>query len=58
MVIEADLVDTHVPLPAAPTAAHRTFFNEVRSLNLDVTQIVPIHGKPISWTEFIKTMGS
>jgi hypothetical protein len=58
MVIEADLVDTHVPLPAAPTPAHRSFANEVRTLNLDVTQIVPIHGKPIPWTDFIRLIGS
>jgi glyoxylase-like metal-dependent hydrolase (beta-lactamase superfamily II) len=58
MVIQADLVDTHEPLPATPTASHRTFFNQVRKLNLDVAQIVPIHGKPIPWAAFSKMMGS
>jgi glyoxylase-like metal-dependent hydrolase (beta-lactamase superfamily II) len=57
MVIEADLVDTHEPLPSTPTAANRTFYNEVRSLNLDVSHIVPIHGKPIGWDEFMKVIG-
>jgi hypothetical protein len=58
MVIQADLVDTHEPLPATPTASHRTFYNQVRKLNLDVAQIVPIHGKPIPWAAFSKMMGS
>jgi glyoxylase-like metal-dependent hydrolase (beta-lactamase superfamily II) len=58
MLIQADLVDTHVPLPAAPTPSHRTLFTEVRTLGIDVQQIVPIHGKPISWAEFAKIIGS
>jgi hypothetical protein len=58
MLIEADLLDTHVPLPSTPSAANRSFFNQVRALKLDVQQVVPIHGKPVSWSDFLKVMGS
>jgi glyoxylase-like metal-dependent hydrolase (beta-lactamase superfamily II) len=54
MLIEADLFDTHVPVPARPTAANQTFFNQVRRLKLDVSTIVPIHGKPVAWADFSK----
>ena len=57
MVIEADLFDTHEPLPTAPTAANRSLYNEVRQLKLDVSTIVPIHGKPVPWSDFLKVMG-
>jgi glyoxylase-like metal-dependent hydrolase (beta-lactamase superfamily II) len=56
MVIQADLLDTHVPLPATPSAANRSFFNQVQALKLDVQQIVPIHGKPVPWSDFMKVM--
>ena len=58
MVIEADLLDTHEPLPAAPTDANRALYNQVQRLKLDVAQIVPIHGKPIAWNEFAKMFAS
>jgi hypothetical protein len=54
MVIEADLFDTHVPAPARATAANRTFYNQVQRLKLDVSTIVPIHGKPVPWAGFAK----
>jgi glyoxylase-like metal-dependent hydrolase (beta-lactamase superfamily II) len=57
LVIEADLLDTHEPLPTAPSPANRTFYNEVRQLKLDVSRVVPIHGKPVAWSEFLKIMG-
>ena len=57
LVIEADLLDTHEPLPPAPTAANRTLYNEVRQLRLDVSRVVPIHGKPVAWSDFLKVMG-
>jgi hypothetical protein len=34
------------------TADHRSFYNAVTRLGLDVARIVPVHGKPVSWTEF------
>jgi glyoxylase-like metal-dependent hydrolase (beta-lactamase superfamily II) len=58
LLIEADLFDTHLPPPAAPTAASRSLYNNVRSLKLDVSRIVPIHGKPVPWTDFLKTLGT
>ena len=46
---------------AAPGRSHagRTgaFYNEVRQLKLDVSRIVPIHGKPVPWSDFLKVMG-
>ena len=58
LLIEADLVDTHVPLAASPSPANRSFYNEVHALKLDVARIVPIHGKPIPWGDFLKVMGT
>jgi hypothetical protein len=58
MLIEADLLDTHVPLPVAPSAASRSLFNQVQALKLDVQQIVPIHGNPIPWSDFMKAIRS
>ena len=54
LLIEADIVDTLEPLPATPTADQRSLNNEVTALKLDVGQIVPIHGKPIQWSDFAK----
>lgn len=58
MVIQADLLDTHVPLPAVPSNSNRALYNQVQRLKLDVSQIVPIHGKPIPWSDFAKLMAS
>jgi glyoxylase-like metal-dependent hydrolase (beta-lactamase superfamily II) len=57
MVIQADLFDTHVPGPAAPTAAARSLVNQVRALKLDVAQVVPIHGQPVAWSAVLKAAG-
>ena len=54
----ADLFDTHLPPPAPPTAANRTLFNEVQTLKLDVASIVPIHGRPVPWSDFAKVMAA
>jgi hypothetical protein len=56
IVIEADLFDTHESPPAGPTAANRTFYNQVQRLKLDVSTIVPIHGKTVAWAEFLKVV--
>jgi len=59
ILIEADLVNTNVPLPATPTKDQQTFYREVREqLKLDVSQIAPIHGKPIPWSDFAKFVGT
>jgi glyoxylase-like metal-dependent hydrolase (beta-lactamase superfamily II) len=54
LLIEADLVDTDRPLPATPSSDQLSFYNEVRALKLDVSQIVPVHGKPIPWSDFAR----
>jgi hypothetical protein len=54
IVIEADLLDTHEGMPSRPTAANRTFYNQVQRLKLDVATIAPIHGKPAAWADFAK----
>jgi hypothetical protein len=59
MAIEADLYDPG-PGGAAPTstsASHRSFYNHVQRLGLDVATIVPIHGRPVAWGEFLKVTG-
>jgi hypothetical protein len=35
-----------------------TFYRTMRTLNLDVTTIVPVHGRPAPMAAFIKAMGS
>ncbi len=45
IAIEADLDDP---------PASRTFVNHVRRLGLEVRTVAPIHGKPVSWGEFLK----
>ena len=56
MLIEADLFDS-VP-PGAPRqveaeASHRSLLTHVQRLGLDVETIVPIHGQPVSWEDFL-----
>ena len=57
ILIEADLFDTHVPLPAEATGANRSLFNQVQRLGLDVATIVPIHGRPAAWSDFLEIPG-
>lgn len=52
LLFEADLLDTNLPPPAEPTRDQRSFYNAVRKLGLDVDQIVPVHGKPVAWSDF------
>ena len=44
IVMQANLFDTHEPPPAAPTPAMTTFYRTMRTLNLDVATIAPVHG--------------
>jgi len=61
IVVEADLFTPPAPnaaLPAAPTPASRTFYNNVQRLKLDVTTIAPIHGGRVyPWADFAKFAG-
>lgn len=52
LLVEADLFDSHLPRPWRPSAASRSLLSMVRTLKLDVAQIVPIHGQPVAWSEF------
>jgi glyoxylase-like metal-dependent hydrolase (beta-lactamase superfamily II) len=54
LLIENDIVNTNNPMPAMPTRDMQTLFREVTKLKIDVQQIVPIHGKPIPWSDFAK----
>jgi hypothetical protein len=62
ILIEADLFTP--PAPNAPpsttiTASHRTFFNNVQRLKLDVTTIAPIHGgRVFPWADFVTLVNS
>jgi len=58
ILIEANLFDTHEPAPPEPTPSMTTLYHEMRMLNLDVTTIAPVHGKPVPMAAFIKAMGS
>lgn len=57
-VIEADLLDTHIPLPSTPSDSNRSLYNQARALKLDVSTIVPIHGRPVAWSDFLKTVSA
>jgi hypothetical protein len=58
IAIEADMYNP--PPPGAPVppadAASRSFYNHVQRLGLDVATIVPIHGRPVPWAEFLKAV--
>ena len=60
LVIEADLFDP--PAPGAPrqteaTDANRSLYRHVQRLGLDVDTIVPIHGRPVPWSDFLDVVG-
>ena len=55
ILIEADLLDApNSILPSEATAANRTLYNHVQRLGIDVETIVPIHGRPTPWKDFIQ----
>jgi hypothetical protein len=54
ILMQADLVDTHVPLPARLSQDQQSFYSAVRKLKLDPQQMVPVHGSPIPWASFTK----
>jgi glyoxylase-like metal-dependent hydrolase (beta-lactamase superfamily II) len=58
IVIEADMYNPSAAgsPPAPPSAAARTFLNNVRRLKLDVATIAPIHGPVIAWADFTRLM--
>jgi glyoxylase-like metal-dependent hydrolase (beta-lactamase superfamily II) len=55
ILIEADLLDApNSILPSEATSANLTLYNHVQRLGLDVETIVPIHGQPTPWEDFIQ----
>jgi len=60
ILIEADMYNVPAAgAPAAPpSAAAKTFLNNVRRLKLDVATLAPIHGPVIPWSDFMRIMGS
>ena len=56
IAIEADLFDPATQ--GAVTPANRTFYTHVQRLGLDVQTIVPIHGKPTPWSDFLKIVNA
>ena len=54
IVIEADL---YGPPTVRANDAHRSFYRHVERLGLDVETIVPIHGRPAAWREFLRLPG-
>jgi glyoxylase-like metal-dependent hydrolase (beta-lactamase superfamily II) len=62
MVLEADLFTPPAqgaPMPTMVTASHRSFYNNVQRLRLDVQTIVPVHGgRTFPWAEFAKFVTS
>ena len=60
IAFEADLFDTHEPPPAAQMPAMR-LLDQMERMNLDVSTLAPVHGKPVPWTAFqsaLKTLAS
>jgi hypothetical protein len=53
LVVEADLFDTHEPLPAEPSDGARILHRMVGTLKYEVDRIVLIHDAPIAWSEFL-----
>ena len=63
ILIEADLFDSPgsglpSPSPTPVTPANRTLLGHVQRLGLDVETIVPIHGQPVTWSEFVRRVAS
>jgi hypothetical protein len=46
ILAEADLFDTRLPQPWVSTEASRSLRNVIEKLGLEISTIVPIHGKP------------
>jgi glyoxylase-like metal-dependent hydrolase (beta-lactamase superfamily II) len=55
LLFEADLANTHQDAGARATADHRSLYNAVQRLKLNVSQIVSVHGAPMPWSDFAKT---
>ncbi len=60
MLIEADLFDStfiEVMPRTRASAANRSLYRHVQRLGLEVDTIVPIHGRPVPWAQFVALVG-
>jgi len=58
IVIQADLFDgPPAQLEAAPSQGNRSLYNHIQRLGLEVETILPIHGEPVSWAQFLQFTG-
>jgi hypothetical protein len=51
LLLEADLLGTNQPAAATPSSDQVSFYNAVRKLKLNVSQVVPVHGSPVAWSD-------
>ena len=58
IVIEADLFDGPPAKSVTPTAENKSLHTHIQRLGLDIAMIVPIHGRPVSWADFVKLVSS
>lgn len=58
ILIQANLFDTHEAPTASPTQAMTTLYRTMKTLNLDVATLAPVHGRPVPLSTFMKAMGS
>ncbi|MSO19689.1 MAG: MBL fold metallo-hydrolase [Acidobacteria bacterium] len=58
LVIEADLFTPPAPNVSTPTPndSNITFLRNVERLKLDISQIAPIHGRVVPWSDFMKVV--
>ncbi len=55
LAIEADMLDSTGGALGPPTAASRTLSTHMQRLGMAGATIVPIHGIPVTWADFIRT---
>ncbi len=53
LLVQADMLNTHEPLSPDAISSNRTLYDMTTALGYDVDRIVPIHGRPIAWSEFV-----
>ena len=54
LAIEADLFDSAGFAPGPPTQANKSFGNHLLRLGMEGATIVPIHGNPVPWADFLR----
>jgi glyoxylase-like metal-dependent hydrolase (beta-lactamase superfamily II) len=60
ILIEADLYTPPPPeaaMPASPPAAAVNLYDNVKAHGLAVTTVAPLHGRTVSWADFLKFVG-